>query len=144
MLYCAKERGMKARQWWAIDALKRFLRLDRIDFVSPRKDNLSMNQILVELPAALAELPPVERDALIRAGLYEATRARRRELEALLTEATMHLQHFEQRYGLSFERFEAELLPTIDSPQAHEDYNDWFFWQSVRVEQQALLVKLQQ
>ncbi|CAN5671217.1 hypothetical protein BH10CHL1_BH10CHL1_50250 [soil metagenome] len=102
-----------------------------------------MTQILVELPAELAELPPVERDALIRAGLYEATRARRRELEALLAQATAHLQHFEERYGRSFDRFEAELLPTLDSLQAHEDYTDWFFWQSVRAEQEALLVKLQ-
>ena len=52
------------------------------------------------------------------------------------------MPHFEQPYEASFERFETELLPTLDSPQAHEDYNDWFFWQSVWVEQQALLVKL--
>ena len=45
-----------------------------------------MTQILVELPAALAELPPTERASLIRAGLYEATRARLRELEAKLAE----------------------------------------------------------
>lgn len=101
-----------------------------------------MTQILVELPAALAELPPTERESLIRAGLYEATRARLRELEAKLAEAKLHLQQFEQQYGLSFERFEAERLPTLDSPQAHEDYNDWFFWQSVAAQQQALLVKL--
>ena len=101
-----------------------------------------MTQILVDLPAALADLPPTERDALVRAGLYEATRARIHESEAQLAEATLHLQSFEQRYALSFERFETELLPTLDSPQAHEDYNDWFFWQSVWAEQQALLVKL--
>lgn len=102
-----------------------------------------MTQILVDLPAALVELPQTERESLIRAALYEATRARIRELEAKLAEAKLHLQQFEQRYGLSFEHFETELLPTLDAPQAHEDYNDWFFWQSVWVEQQALLVKLQ-
>lgn len=102
-----------------------------------------MPQLLVELPAALAELPEPERTALIRAGLYEATRARRRELEAKVAEAYTHLYQFEQRYGVSFEQFETELLPTLDSLQAHNDYNDWFFWQSVWAEQQALLAKLQ-
>jgi hypothetical protein len=99
-----------------------------------------MSQILVEVPAALAELPAPERDSLIRAGLYEATRARLRELETKLAEAKAHLQHFEQQYGLSFAQFERDLLPTLDSPQAHEDYLDWFFWHSVLAEQQALLL----
>ncbi|MCE7987037.1 MAG: hypothetical protein DYG89_38180 [Caldilinea sp. CFX5] len=93
-----------------------------------------MTQVLVELPAALAELPEPERAALIRAGLYEATRARLHEVEATLAEAKAHLQRFEQQYGRSFDRFENELLPTLDSPQAHEDYLDWFFWHSVWAE----------
>jgi hypothetical protein len=71
-----------------------------------------MSQILVEVPAALAELPAPERDSLIRD-------------------------------GLPFAQFERDLLPTLDSPQAHEDYLDWFFWHSVWVEQRALLAKLQ-
>jgi hypothetical protein len=102
-----------------------------------------MPQVFVELPAALAELPKPERESLLRAGIYEATLARRRELAAKVAEAKAHLQHFEQQYGVPFDRFETELLPTLDSPQAHEDYNDWFFWQSVWTEQQALLAKLQ-
>lgn len=101
-----------------------------------------MAQVLVELPTALAELPEPERASLIRAGLYEATRARLSMLETKLAEAQAHLQHFEQQYHVSFERFERELLPTLDSPQAHEDYLDWFFWHSVWAEHQALLTKL--
>ena len=89
-----------------------------------------MSQILVEVPTALAELPTPERDSLIRAGLYEATRTRLRELETKLAEAKAHLQRFEQQYGLSFAQFEHDLLPTLDSPQTHEDYLDWFFWHS--------------
>lgn len=102
-----------------------------------------MSQILIEVPAALAELPASERDSLIRAGLYEATRTRLRELETKLAEAKAHLQRFEQQYGLAFAQFERDLLPTLDSPQAHEDYLDWFFWHSVWVEHRALLTKLQ-
>lgn len=101
-----------------------------------------MSQILVEVPAALAELPVAERESLIRAGLYEATRARLHELETKLAEAKAHLQQLEQQYGLPFARFEHELLPTLASPQAHEDYLDWFFWDAVWAEQHALLVKL--
>ena len=51
-----------------------------------------MSQILVEVPAALAELPVAERESLIRAALYEATRARLRELETRLAEAPAYLQ----------------------------------------------------
>lgn len=98
-----------------------------------------MAQVLVELSTALAELPQPERAALIRAGLYEATRARLSALEAKLAQVQAHLQHFTQQYHTSFERFERALLPTLDSPQAHEDYLDWFFWHSVWVEQQAFL-----
>ncbi|MEZ4737476.1 MAG: hypothetical protein R3E79_61155 [Caldilineaceae bacterium] len=76
--------------------------------------------------------------------MYEATRARRRELETKLAEAQAHLRHFEQQYGVAFEQFETELLPTLDMPQAHEAYLDWFFWHSVWAEQEALLAKLQQ
>ncbi|MFZ4657662.1 MAG: hypothetical protein ACOYNY_11660 [Caldilineaceae bacterium] len=90
--------------------------------------------------------PPVwvvNRTSLLRAGLYEATHARLYEVEATLAEAKAHLQRFEQQYGLSFANFERDLLPTLDSPQAHEDYLDWFFWHSVWAEQRALLTKLQ-
>ena len=43
---------------------------------------------------------------------------------------------------MSLSRFEAEVLPTLDTLQAHEDDNDWFFWQSVLTEKRSLLAKL--
>ncbi|MEZ4864396.1 MAG: hypothetical protein R3C14_23990 [Caldilineaceae bacterium] len=95
------------------------------------------------MPQVLVELPAPERESLIRAGLYEATRARRRELETRLAEAQAHLQHFEQQYGVAFEQFETELLPTLDTPQTHEDYLDWFFWHTLWAEQRAQLTALQ-
>jgi len=55
------------------------------------KGSIRVAQVLVELPTALAELPEPERAALIRAGLYEATRARLSALEAKLAEAQAHL-----------------------------------------------------
>ena len=99
-------------------------------------------QVTIELPALLAKLPKIEREALVRAGVHEAMRARVLELEAEHQRAQAHVHHFETEYGVAFAQFERELLPTLDSPQAHEDYNDWFFWQCVLAEKEQLLHEL--
>ena len=39
--------------------------------------------------------------------------------------------------------FEAEQLAKLDTVQVHEDYNDWFYWQSVVDDKQKLLASLQ-
>ncbi len=98
-----------------------------------------MAPIPIELPDILANLPPAEQEYLLRAGNHEAMRARKQEIAAELDEARAQVRRFEQQYAVSFDQFEADLLPTLDSLQAHKDYNDWFFWQSVLREKQALL-----
>jgi hypothetical protein len=100
-----------------------------------------MTQVIVELPDILANLPPAERESLLRAGVHEAVQARLREIEVEIEEASARVRHFEQQYGTSFSQFETTLLPALDSFQAHEDYNDWFFWQRVLDEKQALLAR---
>ena len=45
---------------------------------------------------------------------------------------------------MPFQRFEAEQLPVLDTLQAHEDYNDWFYWQSVLDDKTRLLASIQQ
>ncbi|MCZ7575165.1 MAG: hypothetical protein M5U01_41985 [Ardenticatenaceae bacterium] len=103
-----------------------------------------MLEITLRLPEALGTLPPEERDFLIRAGLHEAVAARIRQLEAERAQAAEHIKIFEARYGMPLVRFETGLLPTLDSHQAHEDYNDWFFWHSVLAEKERLLASLRQ
>lgn len=101
-----------------------------------------MTQMLMEVSAELQALPEQERTLLINAGLYEAKRAWMKRLKAEIAEAAEHMKGFEERYGVTFLRFEREMLPALDTLQAHEDYNDWFFWHSVWGEKQALLSKL--
>ncbi|MBS1249132.1 MAG: hypothetical protein MAG431_00705 [Chloroflexi bacterium] len=84
-----------------------------------------MSQMVLEIPNLLAELPPIEMDRLIRGGLYEAVRARIRQLKKEIAESKEHLHDFEERYGVSFAQFETTVLPELDTLQAHEDYNDW-------------------
>ena len=79
---------------------------------------------------------------LIQAGLHKAMRARIRQLEAEIAASKEELARFEARYGMSLSRFEAQLLSQQDSLQIHEDYNDWFYWQSVLEEKQRLLADL--
>lgn len=101
-----------------------------------------MAQMTLEIPQALAELPERERVLLLQAGLYEAWRAWMRQLEDEVAEAETQVHHFETRYGMSLARFETEILPTLETLQGHEDYNDWFFWQSVLADKQAQLDRI--
>jgi hypothetical protein len=102
-----------------------------------------MLEMTLKLPESLTRLPEAERDILIRAGLHEATRARIRQLKAEIVETQREIRRFEARYGMSLTRFEAESLAGADTFQAHDDYNDWFYSQSVLEEKQKHLADLQ-
>lgn len=102
-----------------------------------------MRQMTIELPDALADLPAQEQALFVRAGLYEAGQARIHQLEVEIAEAQAEMAHFETRYGAPFADFQARILPNLDTLQAHQDYNDWFFWASVLAEKQSLLAKVQ-
>ncbi len=101
-----------------------------------------MSQIALEIPNILAILPSQERNRLIRSGVYEATRIRIRQLEKEISESKKNILHFQNYYGVSFAQFEAETLPELDTFQTHEDYNDWFFWQTVLTKNENLLAKV--
>ena len=103
-----------------------------------------MSQLVLEVPNLLANLPPQERNRLIRSGLYEATHARIRQLEKEIIESQKHILNFEKRYGVSFTQFEKDVLPTLDTLQVHGDYNDWFFWQNVLIKNEQLLSEMKQ
>jgi hypothetical protein len=83
-----------------------------------------MTTITLQVPDVLAQLPTKERDSQRRAGLWQAITARREQLKSEITEASEQIKAFSTRYGVSFTRFEAELLPNLESWQAHEDYNE--------------------
>jgi hypothetical protein len=106
------------------------------------KETNKVTTITIEVPEKLRKLPASERDALIRAGLQEAMRARIRQLEVEVAESLAEISRLENKYGMTFAQFEAESLPSVDTHQAHEDYNDWFYWQSVLAEKQRLLAEL--
>ncbi len=100
--------------------------------------------VTLELPEPWLALSERERDRLLRAGVYEATRARIRQLQAEIAECKQQVRRFEERYGMSLQRFEAEQLAGLDTLQAHEDYNDWFYWQTVLDDKQLVLASVQQ
>lgn len=103
----------------------------------------TMVRVTLDLPETLVNLPERERNGLIRAGVYEAMHARIRQIQAEIDECETHVHHFEERYAMSLQQFEHELLPALDTLQAHEDYNDWFYWQSVLSERKDLLAGVQ-
>jgi hypothetical protein len=101
-----------------------------------------MLEITLKVPDGLTRLPEAERDRLIRAGLHEAIRARVQQLKSEIVQSKEEVARFEKRYGMPFSRFEVEVLAQNESFQAHDDYNDWYYWQSVLEEKLQLLEDL--
>lgn len=102
-----------------------------------------MLEMTLKLPKTLTQLPEPERAMLIRAGLHEATRARIRQLQSEIATSQEEVRRFEARYGMALARFEADVLAHQDTLPVHEDYNDWFYQQSVLEEKQKLLAEFQ-
>jgi hypothetical protein len=102
-----------------------------------------MTQVTITMPSPLANLPIAEQDSLLRAGLFEAMRARMRQLVSEIEESQKHIQYYEAKYGNSLAQFESEQLPELDTLQAHEDYTDWFFWNETWRQHQQVLDELQ-
>lgn len=100
-----------------------------------------MAQMMVTIPKALAGLSAAERDELIREGLHEAVQARIRQIKAEIAESGEHIRQLEAKYGLPLAQFEKQL--ESESLQAHEDYNDWFFWHKVLERNQKALAELE-
>lgn len=98
-----------------------------------------MEQITIELPDLLSQLPSTERTSLIQAGIAEAVRMRAEEIRGEVAEAEAQVARFTARYGMDFHQFETEYIQQNESPDAHEAYNDWFYWQQVLERSRALL-----
>ena len=90
-----------------------------------------MGRVDLQVPKSVELLVGEERDRLLRAALRIAAKQRARELEKEQREALTHIRRYERKYGVPFAKFERVRLRKLDTVQAHEDYNDWFFWTSV-------------
>lgn len=101
-----------------------------------------MTQTIIDVPAALAALPAEERDALLRAGLFEAIQARMRQLQMELTTAQQRIADFEQYFGRSYAEIETEGLSATATPADHDAYVDWAYWQATAAEKERLLAAL--
>jgi hypothetical protein len=102
-----------------------------------------MTQMTVNIPKVLAALSPKEREGLIREGVYEAVQTRIRQIKAEIAESEEHVRRFEEKYGVSLGQFEKNLGDSA-TYQAHEDYNDWFYWNKVLNRNRQLLNELQE
>jgi hypothetical protein len=54
-----------------------------------------VTQVTITMPSPLANLPLAEQDSLLPAGLFEAMRARRRQLATEIEESKKHIQHLD-------------------------------------------------
>lgn len=56
---------------------------------------------------------------------------RRRQLAKDLDEAQAKVGEFERKFGRSLAQFEAEILPTAQDFDTHNDYNDWIYFSQI-------------
>jgi hypothetical protein len=101
-----------------------------------------MAKVALTIPETFTALPVQEQEQLLRAGLYEAVRARIQQVETELDEATAQLTHYEKKYGVTFAEFESQILTTNDSLEVHDDYIDWYYWCHAHAEKEQLLSNL--
>ena len=90
-----------------------------------------MGLIELHVPQAIVTLVGDERDRLLRVALRVAAKQRVRELKKERREAVSHIRRLERKYGATLVEFERKQLGALNTAQAHEDYNEWFFWASV-------------
>jgi hypothetical protein len=90
-----------------------------------------MGLIELRVPKSIETLVGRDQDRLLRPALRLAAKRRARELERERREALSHIRRYERKYGVPFAEFERKKLRKLDTLQAHEDYNDWFFWTGV-------------
>jgi len=90
-----------------------------------------MTSIELRIPKPIQTLVSSEQERLLRSALRVAAKQRARELAQEHREALTHIRRYERKYGMALPEFERRKLRTLDTADAHEDYNDWFFWTSV-------------
>ena len=66
-----------------------------------------------------------------------------RQIKTEIAESEEQVRHFEENYGVSLDHFEKNLGDS-ETYQAHEDYNDWFYWREVLDRNRQLLNELQE
>lgn len=82
-----------------------------------------MDEIRIKVPEGYGDL--LADEVVQRGTIRSLAKQRLRELRADRNEARQRIEEFEERYDLSFEEFETRLP---DDREAHEDYNEWYFW----------------
>jgi hypothetical protein len=90
-----------------------------------------MESIELRIPKPIQALVSDEQDRLLRSALRVAAKQRARELAKERHEALTQIHRYERKYGASLLEFERKKLRALKTVDAHEDYNDWFFWTTV-------------
>jgi len=91
-----------------------------------------MGVIKVVLPDDLRELLGEEAIIVEKQVLIHVLRSRLRDVLDKISEARQKIVFFERKYGMSFEEFEKNIKSgKFLEPEHHEDYVEWFFWNSV-------------
>lgn len=103
-----------------------------------------MALLTLEVPDQFMIIPQAERNNLLKIGLTQAISFIVKQLKDDIEKTKRDIALFEKRYSSTFSEFETNLLPNLETLEAHEDYNDWFFLERVLSEKQQSLLQLEQ
>ena len=101
-----------------------------------------MTQMQLRVPKAIEKLVGNQQNRLLRPALRMAAKQRTRELEKECREALTNIRRYERKYDATLSQFERKKMRTLGTVQAHEDYNDWFFWTCVRERAQQAIAAM--
>lgn len=88
-----------------------------------------MKKIEFEVPDIVLELPDTEKEKLINNMFTFSIKERLKILKKECKLAQEKLYEFEKKYNKNLEEFEKEGIDI--STEAHDEYMDWCYWQSV-------------
>lgn len=104
-----------------------------------------MGEIILDIPDVLSGLPKKEQALLMGRALRRAVEDRVVQVEEEIREGQEYLDHYKDKYGLSFEEYEKKINDLeFVGVDYQEDYNDWYFWTECVQRAQQVLNTLRQ
>ena len=104
-----------------------------------------MGEITLDIPDVLSGLPKKEQALLMGRALRRAVEDRVVQVEEEIREGQEYLDHYKDKYDLSFEEYEKKINDLeFVGVDYQEDYNDWYFWTECVQRAQQVLTSLRQ
>ncbi|NLW07822.1 MAG: hypothetical protein GX039_07625 [Clostridia bacterium] len=103
-----------------------------------------MERIEIKAPSWLAKLPLREREAILVDAVNLTAKRKIIQLKRQIKEAEEHIDRFETKYGMTYEKFQEKIAPHMADFETHKDDTEWEMWLEVAKEARAILAAIEQ